>query len=290
MQAKNATLFLEAGNTLFAKNESVSQKKLEQARLLLDFYKQMNYDCFAIGNTDLNVSVNFLLQELNKRNILGVSSNIKVQKEPIFTPYQIFEFDQTKIAVTCLTSPNAMSSKKEDVTIEDPEKQLKKLIPVLQKQAEIIVLLSNLGEKEDINLAKGIEGIDVIIGSGRGRVLDQSLYIGGTYLLRPSAKGKTIGKAVLQLNDKGKLKGLENQLIVLAESLPEDKKSLKRITRLRNKYSSTQRPRKQGSTQNPFAEIMERRAMKQKTKEQKAKDTSSAAQEFIRALKGSQQK
>jgi len=88
--------------------EPVASTKAEkdQARLIMDFYKEMGYAAMAIGSQDLAGSLPFLLEEAKKRGLLLLSANLRYQGKEVVAPYRIFKVGEARIGVLAITSPD----------------------------------------------------------------------------------------------------------------------------------------------------------------------------------------
>ncbi|MCK4425921.1 MAG: hypothetical protein KAV69_04160 [Deltaproteobacteria bacterium] len=203
----------------------------------MDFYRDMGYTSLCVGRRDLAGSTMFLVVETRKRGLRPLSSNLRYKGEAVFEPYGIFEVNSAKVGVLAVTSPELSQRIKADgVEVLDPSARLKSLVPEIKNRVDVIVLLSNLGEFEDRRLASTVDGIDVIIGSGYGRRAYEPLKTGKTYLLRTHPKGKSVGQVNVELDAKGDILDLDNNLALLNTGLPEDKAAAQRIQELEKRY------------------------------------------------------
>ena len=225
----------------------------------MDFYRDMGYTALCVGKRDLAGSTMFLLEETKKRGLRPLSSNLRYKGEAVFEPYGIFDVNGTKVGVLAVTSPELSQRTKADgVEVLDPSARLKSLVPELKNRVDVIVLLSNLGEPEDRVLANTIDGIDLIIGSGSGGRTYKPLKISKTYLLRTYPKGKSVGQVNVELDAKGCILNLDNNLVLLNTGLPEDKAAIQRMQELEKRYPSKKKvTSKTLSADNPFLKALE---------------------------------
>ncbi len=244
----------------------------------------MGYTALCIGKRDLAGSTMFLLEETKKRGLRPLSSNLRYNGKAVFEPYRIFEINSVKVGVLAVTSPGLSQRIKADgVEVLDPSAQLKSLIPDLKRKTNVVILLSNLGEPEDRVLANTIDGIDLIIGSGSGRRTYEPLKTGKTYLLRTHQKGKSVGQVNVELDVKGGILDLDNNLALLNTGLPEDKAAAQRIQELEKRC-----PGKKTVTSrtlpadNPFLKALEEA---KKRKGQEVQTNATVPNPFIELLK-----
>ena len=244
----------------------------------------MGYTAFCVGKRDLAGSTMFLLEETKKRGLMPLSSNLRYKGKAVFEPYGIFDVNGTKVGVLAVTSPELNQRIKADgVEVLDPSARLKSLVPELKNRVDVIILLSNLSEFEDQKLPSTVEGIDIIIESGRGKQRYRPLKVGSTYLLRGNMKGKSVGKVGVKLNSEGGIQGLDNELHQLKASLSVDEAAITKIKKLKQKYSSQKAvTTKPGPAKNPFLEAIEKA---KKRKGQGVQTNATESNPFIELLK-----
>lgn len=219
----------------------------------------MGYMALCVGKGDLAGSTMFLLEETKKRGLRPLSSNLRYKGKAVFEPYGIFDVNNVKVGVLAVTSIELNQRIKADaVEVLDPSTQLKSLVPELKKRVDVIILLSNLSEFEDRKLPGTVDGIDIIIESGPGKKLYQPLKVGGTYFLRGDVKGRSVGKVEVKLSCGGGIQGLDNEMHHLSASLPVDEAAIRKIEKLKQKYSVRKAVTiRHSSEKNPFLESIE---------------------------------
>lgn len=229
MKQDGTAILLDAGDVFFAgPSDEVAQAK---AKLLLDSYREMGYAALGIGTRDLAASAGFLEQEAARRDLRLLSANLMISEKLLAEPYAVFRVGKLRVGVVGITGPQVpvAGAGTEPVQVLDPEETLRKLIPVVRSKSDLVIALSNLGEAKDSLIAKAVPGIDVIIGSGYGRLLRAPLQVGKTYLLRTDGKGKSVGRAVIRVGKAGEILAVENEFVYLKAPAPEDPDIQKRV-------------------------------------------------------------
>lgn len=233
---KNARpcLLVDAGDTLFSTPESPAEPLLKsRALLILDLYGEMGYDAMNVGARDLAASAAFLREEAGKRGLLLVSANLFSKGKPAFNTHVILRRGRLRVGVTGLASPSlGKTPLEEGVEARDPATSLDQALEEMRGKADIVILLSNLGNEEDTKLASRTGGIDVIVGSGQGPRLTEPVRAGESYLLRPNEKGKSIGTATISLDGSKGGKTVNGRLVLLSDAFQEDEETRKRVESL----------------------------------------------------------
>ena len=175
--------------------------ELDKQRTLVNLkaLELMKYDAVAVGDDEFNFGKSFLLDNILKSGINFISANIKTQN---ITPYVLKEVSGLKVGVIALTTLEA-KQKAQGLEILEPQEALSSAVKELKtKGANIIVLLSHMGEEEDIKLVKDVKGVDVVI-TGHSFTYKGKLpaKIGGVLFLRPAWEGRRLDKAVLTVQN-----------------------------------------------------------------------------------------
>lgn len=115
------------------------------------------------------------------------------------------------VGVMTETAYDVIGKDKENLQFTEPLQKLRELVPQLKKEgADAVILLSHGGtlNKDDLKIAKWIDGIDLIISGHDHDLLHTPMFVNNTPIVAAGAYGEYIGKIVLQ---RGKL--LEYKLL-----------------------------------------------------------------------------
>ncbi len=203
-RAKSAnTLVLDSGS-FFAgglTDEYTQNTDLDKKRTLVNLkaLELMKYDALNLGDNEFNFGREFLQQAIIDTEVNFVACNLKLNKTLSFI---IKELEGVKIGIIGV-APVSIAPKTGGLNISVPLSRVKQAVGELKsKSVDIIILLSQLGEQEDVKLIKAVPGIDVVI-IGHSR-LKETVFgkIDSTLILRPAWQGRRIGKAVLNIKDK----------------------------------------------------------------------------------------
>ncbi len=137
---------------------------------------------------------------LYKNGFPIINSNLLYNDQPFFEKYLLYR--HINIAFIGILSPEAFSSieikKRKGFTVQDPIEILPDLIRQLRETANKIILLSHSGFIYDIELAKNIPAIDVIISSHCHSKLSQK-RVGNTLIVKAPEYAR--GYGALKLNN-----------------------------------------------------------------------------------------
>lgn len=235
-KANPDTLLLDSGG-FFAgglMDEYTQNTQLDMQRALVNLkaMELMKYDAVTIGDDEFNFGREFFQENIDKTNLVFLSSNIvssNVTSSRIL-PYIIKEVAGTKFGLIGVTHLSA-KEKAGGLEFIEPKTAVKQAVEELKKKnVPIIVLLSHLGESEDLNLIKEISGIDIlIIGHSRAKE-EAATKIGETLILRPSWQGRRLGKLSLTLTD-NKITDYKAEELRLLDKVSDDPDTLSILPR-----------------------------------------------------------
>lgn len=114
-------------------------------------------------------------------------------------------------------------------TLEDSAAAAKRCVERLKaKGAEFIICLSHSGtdadakKSEDEQLAKAVEGIDVILSGHTHTTLDQPIVVNGTYIVSAGPYSQNLGSITLRRTGDGSLQLMDYRLIPIDETVDAD--------------------------------------------------------------------
>ena len=174
-------------------DEYTQNPPLDMQRTLVAFKAMeiMPYDAVAVGDDEFNFGPEFFNQNTANTKLKLVSCNLK---EKNVLPYLIKDVSGVKTALIGLTDI-AAARKSVAIKIEDPKISLRRtILEAKQKGAALIIVLSNIGESEDLKLLSETSGIDILIVGNAPLSGESSSKIGNTILLRASWEGRFVGK------------------------------------------------------------------------------------------------
>lgn len=196
----------------------------------------MNVTAVNVADPDLTLGLSFLRQEASQGLSL-ISANLTdpSQGAPIFPPYVINTVDNIRVAFFGLLSPDmSMAVRKtvgKKVLIKDPVETARNLVKRLRSQADIIILLSDLGLEKEKELLRKVSGIHFILGGREGQYMGSPIWEGRTPIFQSYNRGMYAGKLQIIFTDasspfraEGQTNGNRFQwtLIPLDASISED--------------------------------------------------------------------
>jgi 5'-nucleotidase/UDP-sugar diphosphatase len=243
------TLVFDAGDfmmgTLFP---SLEKKTGFQLRLM----KAMEYDAIALGNHEYDFGPEWLAGMISTSVSKGEIPSLldgnaifdqkdskddaleKLFSENIINRKLVLTKDGIKIGVFSILGKDAagVAPKSAPITFAKQSGFAKKMVKELQREkCDIIICISHSGvlkEKngewggEDVDLARAVKGIDLIIGGHSHTRLDQPIVVNGIPIVQTGEFGQFVGRLLLAYSD-GKLRVESYKLIPVDDKIPGDK-------------------------------------------------------------------
>ena len=173
-----------------------TQKVLESMQLL-------KYEALVPDRADMNFGEDFMTDTLARQEFPLLTANIEELKGNV-QPVLMRTVGDKKVAVLGLSS----------LLLQDTN-VLDHLLPEIQKQADFIVILSNLSPEVNRTIAENYQRISAILSHGTGETEE----IGNVLLAYSGANGETLGALLLNADN---TPGVSAQQIALTEEVEDD--------------------------------------------------------------------
>jgi len=216
------TLFLDSGDMFHGTNEANVQK----AQGIVEVANMMSYDAMTVGNHDFDYGLDRLLEIKSQLNYPMLSANIYKDGKPLFDEYKIVTMGGKKIGIFGLTVQDALtytnSRDTKGVTIEDPIKIAARMVEVLGKQVDALVLISHLGDEIDKQVVDKVQGIDLILCGHHHFLYEKAINYKGTYLVEAGGYSTHVGLADMYFR-KGKVAKIDWNVVQETDESKVDK-------------------------------------------------------------------
>ncbi len=186
----------------------------DQAEYAIKAVNLMGYDAIGLGDQEFMYGKEALKELMGKATFPFLSATIAVKgdspdfdlqksgQSPLFTkPYIIKDIGGFKILIASVVNDRAFlffpKEKIEGLVILDPAAVLKKIIADTKGKADIVVVLSHLGDEGDEKLAKEVEGIDIIVGGHTQTLMEKPLKSGNAVIVQAGKNGEYAGRITL---------------------------------------------------------------------------------------------
>jgi 2',3'-cyclic-nucleotide 2'-phosphodiesterase (5'-nucleotidase family) len=202
----------------------------------------MGYTAMNVGTGEFSLGVDFLREKSADLNFPLVASNLSyAEGASRFTKkYVMTQAGGLKVAVLGVMSPGILDKMPHSrtsgvVEVIPPGEALESLLPGIRKEADIVILLSQLGLTETKRLVDALEGIDLAIyggkdnkpaGCGEEIKSESSAGKSETPALKASSLGTHLGYVRLSVDDAGRATVDNRRMISLNDAVAMDDKVL----------------------------------------------------------------
>ena len=199
-ESEKGILVLDSGDLLFKKYlQSIPENGLkgmgEKAHLIIESLNLIGYDAMGIGDDDLTLGKEFLLEISKKANLPFLSSNLfdETSGKVLFQSFLIKEINGLRIGIFSLLSPDFFTGpsdpRKRELTLKSPVDTAQAMVKELKPRTDLIILLSHLGYAKDIEVAQTLQGINLIVGGHNGINLIYPPVNKNTIILQNASRG-----------------------------------------------------------------------------------------------------
>lgn len=206
----------------------------------LEFMNMIQYDAMTFGNHEFDKGSEVLNDFIEHAKFPFVSSNVNFSADAILSqkfknevardakdatiyPAIIMEVDGEQVGLIGLTTEDTANiASPGDVTFDDAVQKAKDTVAMLKNEGiNKIVVLSHLGYDVDVNLAKQVEGIDIIVGGHSHTKLDQAVVDRSDsepkLIVQTGEKGQFLGQLEVVFDNEGVLQEWNSRLISVDE-------------------------------------------------------------------------
>jgi 2',3'-cyclic-nucleotide 2'-phosphodiesterase (5'-nucleotidase family) len=132
-------------------------------------YAECGYDALTLGNHDLDKGLANLREKVAIAGIPLICSNVLASDgREIFPPFRIFDRGPVKIGVLGCLGREAWDvtaeNLRQDLEFFEPVECLRPWVQRVRPQVDLLILLSHSGFEVDVELARSLPELDVIIG------------------------------------------------------------------------------------------------------------------------------
>ena len=163
------------------------------------------YDACILGNHDFVYGARRVSELVDRFSFPLLAANCvwpKGVRPGNSARYKFFEFNGVRVAVIGTAAEVANRRMDAPLLTTRIEDAIGELVPVLRERADIVVLVTHSGTKRDLEIARNVPGIDVIIGGHDHACHREMLFDAesATVIQHSGAAGRTLGEVTLKWN------------------------------------------------------------------------------------------
>ena len=191
LRSEKPTLLVAAGDMIQGNNWA----NLFQGKSSIEAMNSMKFDAVVVGNHEFDFGQAILKERIQEANFPFLGANVAGLSQ--LKPYVVKNLDGLSIAVIgVVTGDTPTTTHPKNVSglqFSSPVDTVEKYVRELRAKNDIIVVLSHIGFSADMELAKKVEGIDVIVGGHSHTKVAKPAVVGKTHILQAFEHGKVLG-------------------------------------------------------------------------------------------------
>ena len=217
-RAKHAnTLLLDAGDMMTGTPISKISVQGAMGGGFIAMMNEIGYQIGTIGNHEFDEGFENLRNLLQLAKFDIVSANLFYHDQPVANKaYQIRQVGKVRIGIigVILTGLADVTAKKNlaGIVVADPIEIVQKIIAEIDPKTDLIVLLTHQGVEDDLALADGLQGVDVIVGGHSHSRLQKVVERNGVLIVQADSKTRYLGRLSLRVKE-DRVTGFDYELI-----------------------------------------------------------------------------
>ena len=216
-------LFLDAGDAVSGTPVST----MFQGTPIFHIMNAMTYDVGLIGNHEFDHGFRHIkkFKEIANHPLLGANVFDSMNRLISDGENRLLEVNGISVGIIGLlteTTPTIISPRgNEGLIFLDPATVLRKQIKLVRPMVDIVIVLSHVGHEKEKQLARDIQGIDLIVGAHSHTLVDPIVKIGTTYITQANRYGSHVGFIKLQVDtESNSISSMEGGHPIPAKELP----------------------------------------------------------------------
>jgi 5'-nucleotidase / UDP-sugar diphosphatase len=193
----------------------------------LALFERMGVDAAVMGNHELDYGQEVFRHLAGLSAFPWLTANVETHPDPLpVKPAVILaKPGGPKVAVLGLTTPELTTATHPrniyGVSVEEPIAAARRLVPGLEAEADLVVVLSHMGIADDRRLAAEVPQVDVIVGGHNHNLYVEPVMVGDVAILQAGERGHWLGRMDLACRD-GHLVRTGYRILTMDTAVPQD--------------------------------------------------------------------
>lgn len=211
----SSTLLLDAGDAIRGSNTVFHFHEP-----MLEMMSRVGYDAMALGNREFHYLRAVLSRRASEATFPFVCSNVQDLRNKAnhaWEPSLVKTVGRTRVGIIGLTPiqyrDESLWQPIMGFRFFSPTQVLPRLVAELRPRVDMLVLLSHSGFDSDCEVARAVEGIDVIVGGHSHTLLETPRFVSGTCIVQAGSHGRFVGEMALRIKGEGGVEVVDYRLV-----------------------------------------------------------------------------
>ncbi len=167
---------------------------------------ELGYDAMVMGNREFHFLEAGLKSKVKLARFPILCANIRGKDgriPPAIRPSASWDLDGLRVTAFGLTVPMITRRMKVSVLspyyFEDPIETASEIVPRLRPECDLLVALTHIGFRVDMELAASVPGINVVVGGHSHTILHEPEFVGDAAIVQAGWWGHYLGKTEIIL-------------------------------------------------------------------------------------------
>ncbi len=212
-----------------------------------EFAELVGFDAMAVGNHEFDDGDEGLAKLADNVSFPVISGNIDVSASNILAGkidnHTVLDVNGTKVGIVSALAVDTVetSSPSDAIVWTDEIEALRADVATLEAEGvDIIIALTHVGLRKDLEIAGAVEGLDAVVGGHSHTLLSNTAegalaypqMIGNVPVVQAYAFSKYVGHLKLEFDDAGNVTSASGDTILVDASVAEDEAVLARVAEL----------------------------------------------------------
>ncbi|HEY9069065.1 MAG TPA: bifunctional UDP-sugar hydrolase/5'-nucleotidase [Candidatus Ozemobacteraceae bacterium] len=185
--------------------QGTMEANFSRGMAMTDLYNVLRYTVITLGNHDFDYGKEALLESLGRARFPVVCANLHGAGVP-WRSSLVTRVGQLTIGITgVITSDLPSLNYPENIAgleLEPPASAARRVAAELRKRGcDLVLLLSHCGHDVDLELARAVPDLDLIVGGHTDHQLNQPVRVGKTLIMQTRGYGSHLGALTLDFDD-----------------------------------------------------------------------------------------
>jgi len=203
-RAPDRTMLLDGGDAW----QGTFTSNANKGEAVVKAMNVMRYDAQALGNHDFDWGQEVLAQRAKEASFPFLAANLldaTTGRLPAYVkPWIVKDLGLAKVGIIGLTNPRSPSIVKASsiagLTFLPSIDAVRRYLPEVRAQSDIVVVLTHIGVDEDTELAQAVPEIDIIVGGHTHLALRTARTIGKTRIYQAGAYTENLGRIEITID------------------------------------------------------------------------------------------
>ncbi|HEX8313093.1 MAG TPA: multiheme c-type cytochrome [Chthoniobacteraceae bacterium] len=196
-------------------------------RYILQAFAAMGYEAANLGHREAALSAVELRELKSTAAVPMISANLldSATGEPLFETHRVIEREGHRIALIGVMDPRiSTEALGEGLRVERIETVLGRLLPVIKKEADFVVLLAFADEQTLLSLAREFYELNVILGGKVTQPSQQLVKENRSLILSVTNESRSAGLLQVKLAPERRMTPMTGEVELVHDRIPEDAK------------------------------------------------------------------